>query len=390
MRKKFLNLGLQPIANSFLTSKKKKEFKYNLSIGFNTKNFLVSLMKTVNPKKQYTKFYAHRASESKTMREAFKVVAVNLKKRFKPKLTMEIGSNDGVFIRNFKKDKIISIEPCLNLAKITKKNGFTTYPEFWDKKISKKIFKKYGLIDLVYSANTISHIPNLDETFLAIRNILSNKGVLVIEDPSLLEVIKNNTYDQFYDEHVYVFSAIAISKISEKYNLRLFDIDISSVHGGSIRYFICKKDCFHKNTLRLKKQIKKETHAKMNKFSTYLKFASKVKKSKKDLVQLLKKLKKNGKKIISYGATYKSTTIFNYCNLGKYIDYVIDTTKNKQGKFTPGQHLKILKPEVGFNETVDYAYLGAWNFKKEIIKKEKNYIKRGGKFITHTPRVKII
>jgi|TARA_B100001964_G_C14239456_1_gene604203 methylation protein EvaC len=390
MRKKFLNLGLQPIANSFLTSKKKKEFKYNLSIGFNTKNFLVSLMKTVNPKKQYTKFYAHRASESKTMREAFKVVAVNLKKRFKPKLTMEIGSNDGVFIRNFKKDKIISIEPCLNLAKITKKNGFTTYPEFWDKKISKKIFKKYGLIDLVYSANTISHIPNLDETFLAIRNILSNKGVLVIEDPSLLEVIKNNTYDQFYDEHVYVFSAIAISKISEKYNLRLFDIDISSVHGGSIRYFICKKDCFHKNTLRLKKQIKKETHAKMNKFSTYLKFASKVKKSKKDLVQLLKKLKKNGKKIISYGATYKSTTIFNYCNLGKYIDYAIDTTKNKQGKFTPGQHLKILKPEVGFNETVDYAYLGAWNFKKEIIKKEKNYIKRGGKFITHTPRVKII
>jgi len=390
MRKKFLNLGLQPIANSFLTSKKKKEFKYNLSIGFNTKNFLVSLMKTVNPKKQYTKFYAHRASESKTMREAFKVVAVNLKKRFKPKLTMEIGSNDGVFIRNFKKDKIISIEPCLNLAKITKKNGFTTYPEFWDKKISKKIFKKYGLIDLVYSANTISHIPNLDETFLAIRNILSNKGVLVIEDPSLLEVIKNNTYDQFYDEHVYVFSAIAISKISEKYNLRLFDIDISSVHGGSIRYFICKKDCFHKNTLRLKKQIKKETHAKMNKFSTYLKFASKVKKKKKDLVQLLKKLKKNGKKIISYGATYKSTTIFNYCNLGKYIDYAIDTTKNKQGKFTPGQHLKILKPEVGFNETVDYAYLGAWNFKKEIIKKEKNYIKRGGKFITHTPRVKII
>jgi len=390
MRKKFLNLGLQPIANSFLTSKQKKEFKYNLSIGFNTKNFLVSLMKTVNPKKQYTKFYAHRASESKTMREAFKVVAINLKKRFKPKLTMEIGSNDGVFIRNFKKDKIISIEPCLNLAKITKKNGFTTYPEFWDKKISKKIFKKYGLIDLVYSANTISHIPNLDETFLAIRNILSNRGVLVIEDPSLLEVIKNNTYDQFYDEHIYVFSAIAISKISEKYNLRLFDIDISSVHGGSIQYFICKKDCFHKNTLRLKKQIKKETQAKMNKFSTYLKFASKVKKSKKDLIQLLKKLKKKGKKIISYGATYKSTTIFNYCNLGKYIDYVIDTTKNKQGKFTPGQHLKILKPEVGFNETVDYAYLGAWNFKKEIIKKEKNYIKRGGKFITHTPRVKII
>ena len=105
---------------------------------------------------------------------------------------------------------------------------------------------------------------------------------------------------------------------------------------------------------------------------------------------MLKKLKTKNKKIISYGATYKSTTIFNYCKLGRYIEYVIDTTKNKQGKFTPGQHLSILKPEIGFNKTVDYAYLGAWNFKKEIFKKEKNYIKRGGKFITHTPKVKII
>ena len=390
MKKKFLNLGIQPLANSFLRSKRNKEFKYNLSIGFDTKNFLVSLMKTVNPKKQYTKFYAHRASESKTMKKAFKVVAAKLKKRFKPKLTMEIGSNDGAFIKNFKKDKVISIEPCLNLAKITKKKGFTTYPKFWNKKVSKEIFKKHGLVDLIYSANTISHIPNLDETFLAIKDILSDKGVMVIEDPSLLEVIKNNTYDQFYDEHVYVFSAIAISEISKKYNLELFDIDISSVHGGSIRYYICKKNTFYKKTVKLKRQIKKEITANMNKYSTYLKFASRVKKSKKDLINLLKKIKKQNKKIISYGATYKSTTIFNYCKLGKYIEYVIDTTKNKQGKFTPGQHLKILSPEDGFNKTVDYAYLGAWNFKKEILNKEKKYIKRGGKFITHTPIVKII
>ena len=390
MKKKFLDLGLQPIANSFLRERKKKEFKYNLSIGFDTKNFLVSLMQPVNPRKQYTNLYAHRASESKTARKSFKDVALDLQKRFKPKLSMEIGSNDGVFIRNFKKNKIISIEPCLNLAKITKKKGFITYPNFWDVKISNKILKKHGSVDLIYSANTISHIPDLDETFFAIKNVLSEKGVLVIEDPSLLEVIKNNTYDQFYDEHVYVFSALAISKVSEKYDLKLFDVNFSSVHGGSMKYYICKKNSSHKKTLRLKKQLNDETKNKMDNLSTYLKFATRVKKSKKDLVRLLKKLKKNGKKIISYGATYKSTTIFNYCKLGSYIEYVVDTTKNKQGKFTPGQHIKILKPEEGFNKTVDYAYLGAWNFKKEIFKKEKNYIKRGGKFITHTPKVKIL
>ena len=390
MKKKFLNLGMQPLANSFLKSKKKREFKYNLSIGFDTKNFLVSLMKTVNPKKQYTKFYAHRASESKTMREAFRSVGKRLIKRFNPKLTLEIGSNDGVFIKNFRKDKVISIEPCLNLARITKKNGFKTYANFWDRKISKKILRNHGKIDLIFSANTISHIPNLDETFIAIKNILSEKGILVIEDPSLLEVIKNNAYDQFYDEHVYVFSALSISKISQKYNLRLFDVEFSSVHGGSIRYFICRRNSKLKKTLRLTNHLKKETNEKMNKFSTYSKFALRVKRSKRDLIYLLKKLKKRGKKIISYGATYKSTTIFNYCHLNKYIDYVVDTTKNKQGKFTPGQHLKILKPEIGFNKTVDYAYLGAWNFKNEIMKKEKKYIKRGGKFITHTPKVKIL
>ena len=125
--------------------------------------------------------------------------------------------------------------------------------------------------------------------------------------------------------------------------------------------------------------------------ATFLNFSKKVQKSKKDLINLLKKLKQKNKKIISYGATYKSTTIFNYCNLGKkYFSYVTDTTFNKQGKYTPGKHIPIVSPEIGFNESVDYAFLGAWNFKKEILKKEKKFIKNGGKFITHVPNIKIL
>ena len=114
-------------------------------------------------------------------------------------------------------------------------------------------------------------------------------------------------------------------------------------------------------------------------------------KSKKDLVNLLKKLKLKNKKIISYGATYKSTTVFNYCKIGsQYLDYVTDTTQNKQGKFTPGQHLSIISPEKGMNNSVDYAFLGAWNFKREILNKEKEFIKKGGRFITHVPSVSIL
>ena len=394
MKKNFLNLGRQPIANSFLSSISKKtlksEYFYNLSISFDTKNFLVSVKKPVNPKIQYTDKYAHRASESQTMQKAFRETALKLQKRFKPKIIMEIGSNDGVFLKNFPKKKVIAVEPCKNLAELTKRS-FKTYPNFWNKKLSKKILKKYSKIDLIFSANTISHIPDLKETFQGILNIISDKGVLVIEDPSLSSVVKINSYDQFYDEHVYVFSALAMKNIVGKYNLRLFDAEKISTHGGSLRYYICKYNSKYKKTKRLAKILVNEKNIGLNNFKTFKKFAKKVKNSKKKLVSLLKKLKSKNKKIISYGATYKSTTVFNYCKIDtNYFHYVTDTTNNKQGKFTPGTHIPIVSPEIGFNDSVDYAFLGAWNFKKEILNKEKNFIKRGGKFITHVPEVKIL
>ena len=394
MKKNFLNLGKQPIANSFLSSISKKSLKneyfYRLIICFDTKNFLVSVKNPVNPKIQYTDKYAHRASESQTMRKAFKSAAKKLQKRFKPRKVMEIGSNDGVFLKNFPKKKVIAVEPCKNLANLTKKK-FKTYPNFWNKKLSNKISKKHSKVDLIFSSNTISHIPNLKESFEAINNILSDRGVLVIEDPSLSSVIKINSYDQFYDEHVYVFSALSISNIVKNYQLRLFDVEKISNHGGSLRYFITKKKNPFKITSRLNKIINEEKKQGLNNFATFKKFAKKVEKSKQKLVALLTKLKKKNKKIISYGATYKSTTVFNYCKIdNKFFHYVTDTTKNKQGKFTPGMHIPILSPEKGFNESVDYAYLGAWNFKKEIMNKEKDYLKRGGRFITHVPQVRII
>ena len=394
MNKVFLNLGRQPLANSFLKNIEKKalrnEFFYNLKICFNTKNYLVSIAKPVNPKKQYTDKYAHRASESRTMRSAFKKVAQKLFKRFRPKKIMEIGSNDGAFLKNFDKKSVVAVEPCKNLARLTK-NLFETYDEFWNLKLANKLIKKKGEIDLIYSANTISHIPNLKETFKGIHNILSKDGVLIIEDPSLLKVLQNNSYDQFYDEHVYVFSSISINNIIQEYGLRLFDIEHLSTHGGSNRYYICKKNGKFKKSFRLEKAIKNEKSYKLHKIESYLKFSKRVNLSRKNLFALMKKLKKTNKKIISYGATYKSTTVFNYCNLNsKLIDYVTDTTLNKQGKYTPGTHIKIISPEIGMNNTVDYAFLGAWNFKKEIFKKEKNFLKRGGKFITHVPKVMTI
>jgi len=393
MKKKFLDLGTQPITNAYLTKESPdKEYLYNLSIAFDEETKLVSLVDMVKPEMMFNDSYAHRASMSKTMLASFKKIAESLKARFNPKLTLEIGSNDGVFIRNFNVDEVIAVEPCGNLAELTNKMGYKTYTDFWDQKTAEQIVNSYGKVDVVFSANTICHIEDLNELINAIDLVLDDKGVFVFEDPSLYSVLQNTSYDQFYDEHVYVLSVIALQNIFKKHGLEIFHVESLLTHGGSNRIYV--KKIYNKSQSVLSsvdENIKKELSFGMDSIFTYEQFADRVIKSKNDLIDLLIKIKNENKKIISYGATYKSTTIFNYCKIGKdLIEYIVDTTPNKQGKFSPGMHIPIISPEEGFNNSVDYAFLGAWNFGKEIINKEHDYINRGGKFITHVPHVRVL
>ena len=393
MKKKFLDLGTQPITNAFLTKDDfDNEFTYNLSLGIDEDTKLVSLVDFVEPEMMFNETYAHRASMSKTMRDSFKKVAESLKAEFKPKKVLEIGSNDGVFLRNFDVDEIVAIEPCKNLSLLTNDMGYRTYDTFWDSDVAHAVKAEHEDMDVVYSANTICHIENLDEVFKATEMILSAKGVFVFEDPSLYSVLNNTSYDQFYDEHVHLFSILSLDNILSEFGLEIFKVDNLTTHGGSNRIYVKKVD---NNSLRIDKSVEenlnKEMIYGMDEYYTYEEFANRVRKSKEDLVRLLNNIKHNGKKIISYGATYKSATVFNYCQIGTdLIDYITDTTPNKQGKYSPGMHIPIISPEEGFNDTVDYAFLGAWNFSKEIMNNEQAYINKGGKFITHVPKVKII
>ena len=393
MKKKFLDLGTQPITNAFLTADEfDNEYFYNLSMGMDEDTKLVSLMETVKPEMMFNDIYAHRASMSKTMRDSFKKIAESLKQQFQPSKVLEIGSNDGVFIRNFDKNEVVAVEPCKNLADITNEMGYKTYSSFWDANTAQMLVDNHGKLDVVYSANTISHIESIEEVFKAVECALADGGVFVFEDPSLFSVLNNTSYDQFYDEHVHVFSVIALTNLLNNCGLEIFRVDNLTTHGGSNRIYVKKKS--NKSLLiggSVHQNIKKETDYGMNDFCVYERFADRVRESKSQLVELLTRFKNDGKKIISYGATYKSATIFNYCEIGSDIfDYIVDTTLNKQGKFSPGRHIPIVSPEQGFNDSVDYAFLGAWNFTKEIMMKEQPYIERGGKFITHVPSVRLI
>ncbi len=388
----FLNLGKHPITNSYLNSKyPKNEFLYNLRLIYHSKTKLISLAKFVSPKKMFNNKYAHRASASKTMRLAYEKLAKSLIRKYKPKSILEIGSNDGCFIKHFQKIRNIGVEPCKNLADITTKMKIKTYPSFWTKKLSKKIINENGLFDIIYSANTISHIHNLKETFEAIEMSLNRNGIFILEDPSLLETLKKNSYDQFYDEHAYVFSLTALKNLTNKSGLEIFKVEKLNTHGGSNRVFFKKRI---NNDLKVSnkylKYLSMEKRFGIEKLNTYKKFAKNVQNSKKALIKIFKKIKNKGNIIIGYGATYKSSTVLNYCGLkNNFIDYFLDTTPTKFGKFTPGSRIPICKYK-GIPRNVKYAYLGAWNFKDEIFKKEKKYIRNGGKFITHVPYPKII
>ena len=394
--KKFLDLGLQPLANKYLTKKdlinKRKEQFYHLEVGFDNKTKLVSILNKVPSQKMFDNTYPYRSSMSKTMTESFKKLSKKIIRFYNPKLILEIGSNDGSLIKNFNKKKVICVEPCKNLATITKNKGYETYAEYWDIKLAKKIKSKHQKVDLIYSANTLSHIANLDSVFKSISHIISDDGILIIEDPSLLECLKRVAYDQFYNEHIYVFSTLGIKNIVKKYNLELFNIEKLKTHGGSIRYFIKKisnsKIKIHNS---VKKQLKAELSYKLDKFKTYIEFKDKVEMSKKKLIAIFNRIKKNDKKIIGYGSTAKSVTVLNYCNIkSEILEYFVDTTPNKTKKYMPGTHIYIDKYAKNLLDGVDYIFLGAWNFKEEIFKKEKKFIKNGGKFITHIPTPRII
>jgi len=204
--------------------------------------------------------------------------------------------------------------------------------------------------------------------------------------------LQNVAYDQFYCEHIYVFSTLALREILKNFDLEIFDIENTKTHGGSNRYYIKKKvNNIYKINNSVKIEIKKELTFGLNKLSTYKTFEKKVKKSKKNLLKIFHNLNKKNLRIIGYGATAKSCTVLNYCGLGNTdIKYFFDTTSYKINKYLPGSKIMIKKYKKLDRRQVDVVYLGAWNFKEEIFKKEKSFIEKGGRFITHTPYPKII
>ncbi len=389
MFREFLDLGRHPIANAFLREEDfDTEFFFDLKVCWDDESKLVSIKDFVEPERIFNEDYPYNTSNSFPMVEHFKRTAEMLKKDFNPKTVLEIGSNDGPFITNFDRETSVCVEPCGNFSLKTAHMGYQSYTSFWTTELSEKIKSHHGKMDLIYAANCICHIHDLDDTFNAVKNLLSDDGVFVFEDPSLLRILERGSYDQIYDEHPHIFSVTALNNLLKRNGLTLFRVDNLSVHGGSNRIYAVKGNVEVEQSVV--DNLTEESIFGINHFQTYEIFAKRVENSKEELLRCLKNLKHNGKKIISIGATAKSTTVFNYCKIGtELIDVITDTTADKQGKFSPGMHIPILSREDVNILDYDYVYLGAWNFKDVIANKEREFVENGGKFITHVPQVMV-
>jgi len=392
-----ISFGPMPIANAFLSENQfDQEYFFELATAFCPACKMFQLIDQPDPKMMFHDHYAFFSSTSKKMAEHFEKMAHHYLTDFisnsKDAFVVELGSNDGIMLKHFAKAGIkhLGIEPSSNVAKVAKKNGVSTVSEFFGEETAQKIEKEYGKADIISAANVLCHIPDLASVGKGIDILLKDKGIFVFEDPYLGDVIQKTSYDQIYDEHVYLFSVQSVHRAFAPYGLEIFHVDPQITHGGSMRYYLCRKGTYEVRE-SVVKQINYEDRLDLQHPETYTQFARNCEKSKQDLITLLRKLKADGARVIGYAATSKSTTVLNYCGIGPdLIDYICDTTPLKQGKFSPGMHIPIKPYENYQNDNPDYAILFAWNHAQEIFAKEKDFVARGGQWIVFVPEVKVL
>ena len=372
----FMSFGKMPIANGFLDEKDfSNEFFFNMEVGFNEELSLFQLNDHPKPEKMFNKNYPFFTGSSEYMKRHFKNYAEFVKKYLKTNSRIiEIGSNDGTFLKNFDNSEnyIVGVEPSKNVADLALKNNIPTINEFFNINNAKKLKKFIGNTDLICASNVICHVPDLNNLIEAVDLLLNKDGIFVFEEPYLGSMFEKVSYDQIYDEHIFIFSASSISKIFAKFNFFLIDALPQITHGGSMRYVLKRfKNSENEN---LKKIFNYENEKNLNKIDSCLKFKKNCELSRENILNKIKTFKDKGKTICGYAATSKSTTILNYCNIGtNYIDFICDTTKEKIGKFSPGKHIPIKDMNYFHKNMSDCIYLFAWNHKEEIFNKEKNF-----------------
>ena len=381
--KVILDLGIQPWGNNFVSYRNiKKVKKYPLVLVFCEFCMTPQINYTI-PKEEMFSNHTYLSGVTKSLSEHFfKLAKYNTQKFFndkKKKIVLDLGSNDGAQLKQYKKLKwqVLGIESSKKIAEIANNQSLKTLPMFFNLKNAKKIKQKF---DLINASGVFFHLEELHSFTKAVNYLLKNDGIFCVQFLYMKSICENIAFDQIYHEHLLFYNLKNLSYLLNLHNLEIFHAKLTKIHGGQMVAFICKKGQ-RKKTSSLKNFLLIEEQSKCNTINFYKKFASRVKQLKRKNIKKLKLLKKRKKIIYGMGAPVKGNTLLNYFRINnKIIRYLVEKNELRRNLYSPGSNIKILI-EKDLTTFPDVYYVLAWNFKNEILKNNKHLLKKGIKFI---------
>jgi hypothetical protein len=394
----FVDLGMSPLCESFLRADQlnQREPFYPLHVYVCEHCFLVQLQQYVGAEEIFGE-YAYFSSYSETWLEHARGYTELMVERFaldQGSSVVELASNDGYLLKNFVARGIpaLGIEPAANVADVAIRLGVPTRVAFFGRRLAEELVAEGVRADLLLGNNVLAQVPDLNDFVAGMVFLLKPNGVLTMEFPHLLRLMRENQFDTIYHEHFSYFSFLSVEKIFAAHGLTLFDVEELSTHGGSLRiYGRHVNDASKPVTDRVEALRRSERQARLDRLESYGRFADSVKQTKRKLLEFLIAAKETGKSIAGYGAPGKGNTLLNYCGIRTdFLDYTVDKNPYKHGKFTPGTHIPIYSPEKIDETRPDYVLILPWNFKDEIVKQMSHIRTWGGRFVVPIPEVTVV
>lgn len=395
--KTFLDLGFTPLADAFLSKERlnQPEVHYPLKV-YSCQNCGYAQLSYVVPGEElYCKGYPYESSTTVTGRKHFYDMAASIVERFElgnDAVAMDIGSNVGVLLAGFKEagTQVLGVDPAEDMVRKANLNGIETINGFFTENLAEEIASHKGQVDVITATNSFAHMPDAEEFVKAADKLLKSRGVIAIEAPYFVDLLDHLEYDTIYHEHLGYLAVRPLTFLFERSGMEIFDVVRTKIHGGSIRVFVARKGD-HPVSDYVKELVDLEHEKGLYSMEKLQDFAQKVEAHKKDLFSLLRKLKKEGKRIVGVSAPAKGNTLLNYCHITTDIlDFITEKAQIKVDMFTPGTHIPIYDDSRLLEEMPDYALILAWNFAEEIMKNLEEFRNKGGKFIIPIPNPTIL
>jgi SAM-dependent methyltransferase len=395
----FVDLGSTPISNAFLKPSQVEgpESHYPLRALVCQTCWLVQLQDFFTGSDLFADDYVYFSSYSQSWLDHARRYAHYMTERLGLDGTsqvIEIASNDGYLLRNFKEQGIavLGVEPSLSVARVAEQEfGIPTIVKFFGQATALEMAATGANADLMVANNVLAHVPDINDFVAGFAFLLKPEGVATFEFPHLVNLIRETQFDTIYHEHFSYLSLLAVERILGQAGLRVFDVEQLTTHGGSLRVFACLASASHSQQPGVEEVRTIERSASLASAAPYQAFEQSVRESKRSLLELLIRLKRDGKSVVGYGAAAKGNTLLNYCGIGgDMIDYVVDRSPHKQGMFLPGTRLAVLAPEAIDQTKPDYVLILPWNLRDEIVGQFAHIREWGGRFIVPVPRAYVI